>query len=99
MGGPMPIHFFIFSLPYRYFIYLLNVQTAWVMYNPFGIYFSSKAYMRRNINKRWWLLLVLLILVLGLYLFMKPKKVEVHYRPVQVTKDDIQSTVLSTGVV
>lgn len=35
----------------------------------------------------------------GAYLGMKPKKVEMTYRSVQVTKDDIQSTVLSTGIV
>jgi macrolide-specific efflux system membrane fusion protein len=46
----------------------------------------------------WWLL-VPLVLGVGLYWFLRPKKVEVQYRSVQVVKDDIQSTVLSTGVV
>jgi macrolide-specific efflux system membrane fusion protein len=54
--------------------------------------------MRKNFKKRWWLLL-LLILGSGLYMSTKPQKAEIHYRAVQVAKDDIQSTVLSTGVV
>ena len=54
--------------------------------------------MRNRIKKRWWLLL-LLLLGPAFYFYLKPKKTEVHYRSVQVIKDDIQSTVLSTGVV
>ncbi len=49
-------------------------------------------------KKKWWLLL-LIVLGWGIYLGMKPKKVVMTYRSVQVTRDDIQSTVLSTGVV
>lgn len=55
--------------------------------------------MRKFLKKYWWLISILLVLGLGLYFTFKPKKAEIQYRSVQVTKDDIQSTVLSTGVV
>ncbi len=52
-----------------------------------------------NLFKKTWWLLLLILLGSGAYLGFKPKKVETIYWPVQVTKDDIQSTVLSTGIV
>ncbi len=54
--------------------------------------------MKKFPQKRWWLLLPLLVVGLGLYGSLRPKKTEARYYTLQVTKDNIQSNVLSTGV-
>jgi membrane fusion protein, macrolide-specific efflux system len=54
--------------------------------------------LRKFLRKHWWVLLLPLVLGVVLFYTLRPKKAAVQYYTVQVQREDLQSTVLSTGV-